>query len=313
MLLLADKQAEKFGKGEIRLLSTGLGHYARLVECVCYTQARVWVQAYHASANGYEKQAEMSHTFTKNEIVSLVGHELRAPLSVIKGYAGLLQMYGDASQEQAMTPERQHQCIDAILEQTRFLEVLVNDLLDIPRLQHGKLALRPALVDVGALCRQITQSGQLRADQQEPGKHQLVCHLDRDLPPLQVDADRLRQVLLNTVENAIKYSPQGGRIELAARCTRVRAGQCGPAQIWISIRDQGIGIPRQHIARLFQPFERLERSATSHVSGFGLGLYIARSLVEAMGGTLNIHSCEGSGTDVTIHFETVIQAPSLLA
>ncbi len=312
VLLLADEHAGKFGPGETQLLAAALDHYARLVEHVYYEQARRWVQACREHMEDHKEQAEISHAFTKNEIVSLVGHELRTPLSVIKGYAGLLQMYGDASQEQPMAPERQRQYLDAILEQTRFLEVLVNDLLDISRLQHGKLALRPTTVDVGILCRQIAQLGQLRADQQEPGKYQLICQLDQNLPPLQADADRLRQVLLNVVENAIKYSPQGGRIELAAHCPEPRVGQSTPPQIWVSIRDQGMGIPSQHIARLLQPFERLERPATSHISGSGLGLYIARSLVEAMGGTLAIHSCEGSGTDVTIVLETVIQTTSLL-
>ncbi|MEO7021070.1 MAG: ATP-binding protein, partial [Ktedonobacteraceae bacterium] len=148
------------------------------------------------------------------------------------------------------------------------------------------------------------------------GKYQLVCNLDAELLPVWADADRLRQVLLNVVENAIKYSPQGGRIELEARGTETRGGQDNLAQVCITIRDQGMGIPRQHMARVFQPFERLERPATSHIPGVGLGLYIARYLVEAMAGTLDIQSCEGSGTDVIIRLslaEMQAQVPSLLA
>lgn len=313
MLLLADKHVGKFGTGEMQLLSAGLAQYARMTERVYSEQARIWVQKCRAGMEKADGQMEMPRAFTKNELVSLVGHELRTPLSVIKGYAGLLQMYGDTSQEQAMTLEHQRQYLDAILEQTQFLEVLVNDLLDVSRLQHGRLALRPTTVDVGALCQQIAQLGQLRADQQEPGKHQLVCHLARDLPPIQADADRLRQILLNVVENAIKYSPQGGRIELEAHCTEPHAEQCDYPQISICIRDQGIGIHPRHIARLLQPFERLERPATSHIPGTGLGLYIARSLVEAMGGILTVQSGEESGTHVTIQLKAVSQAPSLLA
>lgn len=316
ILLFADEQPEKFGQGEEHLLAAGLAQYARLLEAAYDEQARVFVRECRAHIISSEEQASAPHVFIKNEIVSMVGHELRAPLSVIKGYAGLLQMYGNTAHEQKMAPERQRQYVDAIVEQTRFLEVLVNDLLDISRLQHGQLALRQTAVDVGALCWHITQVGQMRADQQEPGKYQLVCNLDAELLPVWADADRLRQVLLNVVENAIKYSPQGGRIELEARGTETRGGQDNLAQVCITIRDQGMGIPRQHMARVFQPFERLERPATSHIPGVGLGLYIARYLVEAMAGTLDIQSCEGSGTDVIIRLslaEMQAQVPSLLA
>jgi signal transduction histidine kinase len=318
LLLFADEQPEKFGPGEERLLCTGVAQYAQLLECMRMEQAERFLQEYRTHVVTNPELETVPHAFIKNEIVSMVGHELRAPLSVIKGYAGLLQMYGDMSpaQEQSMAPERQIRYIDAIMEQTHFLEVLVNDLLDLSRLQHGKLTLRRTSVDVGALCWQIIQFGQLRANQQELGKYQFVCNLDAELLPVWADADRLRQVLLNLMENALKYSPQGGRIELAARCVGPCDGLDSPTQVYITLRDQGMGIPQHQMAHVFQAFERLERPTTAHIPGFGLGLYIARYLVEAMGGTLDIQSCEGSGTDVTIRLspvETRVQVPSLLA
>ncbi len=252
--------------------------------------------------------------FGSGEIVSVVGHELRAPLSIIKGYAALLQAYGGASEgsDPALTPERQRHYLTVVMEQTDLLELLVNDLLDMARLQRGKLALRPRVVDVGALCRRVVQLGQLRADQREPGKYRLECRLSAQLPPILVDAERLQQVLINIVENAVKYSPQGGRIILEAglqevqeRSARVPGNQRGAARIHIVVRDQGIGIPTRYATRLFQPFERLGQSATSRIPGTGLGLYITHQLIEAMDGTIDVHSCEGHGTDVTITLPAV--------
>lgn len=304
LLLVADEQSEKFGEGEERLLSAGLAKYAWNLEATLWEQSQAFAQALLAKVRDGEGRDAKSYPFFKHEIASIVGHELRVPLSVIKGYAGLLQAYGGASSEnQEMPIERQRTYLGAIIEQTRVLEMLVNDLLDISRLQRGKLTLRFASVDAGSVCRQVSQLGQFRADQQGAAKHHVVCNVAAHLPPVRVDADRLRQVLMNIVENAIKYSPQGGRIELEAR---LREGVQSPAQICITVRDQGIGISESQFARLFQPFERLEGPTTSHIAGVGLGLYIARQLVEAMGGTLDLQSCEGSGTDVTISLPTVV-------
>jgi signal transduction histidine kinase len=139
----------------------------------------------------------------------------------------------------------------------------------------------------------------------------------------------VQQVLLNLLENAIKYSPKGGRIELEVTLVAERNGRCLafgrqriPRQVCITIRDQGMGISMQHAGRLFEPFERLEQSTSSRIPGMGLGLYIARKLIEAMDGKIELQSCEGRGTNVTIHLpvaesggkpasEVFGQAPSL--
>lgn len=315
ILLCADEQPNTFGQGEERLLSASLAQYARQLEAACHEQAHICERECCTHVVSNTDPGNTSHISIKNETISLVGHELRAPLSVIKGYAGLLQMYGYTGHEPSIDYERQRKYIDTIMEQTHFLEILVNDLLDISCLQHGTLALHYTAVDVEALCWQIIQFGQLHADQQKADAYQLVCKLDAALLPVWADADRLRQVLQNVMENAIKYSPHGGRIELEARCTGPRSDLGYPTQVALTIRDQGMGIPRQQMARVFQAFERLERPASLHIPGFGLGLYIARYLVEAMHGTLAIQSCEGRGTDVTIRLrtaETHVQVPSPL-
>lgn len=303
-LLLADEQPERFGEGEAHLLYACLSLYAERLESALWEEVRASLAAGCGQVAGDEGAAWNQRM--PGEFISMVVHELRAPLSVIKGYAGLLQAYGGGD-DPALTADRQSHYLDVIMEQTGLLEILVNDLLDLSRLQRGKLVLRPRSVDVGKLCRQVVQLGQLRADQFAAGKYTLECRLPASLPPIWVDAERLQQVLMNIIENAIKYSPEGGRIEIEVRLQGDREERAHLAsvprtseQVCISIRDQGIGISEQHLAHLFRPFERLERPAISHIQGTGLGLSVTRRLVEAMGGSIAVQSREGRGTAVTI-------------
>lgn len=328
-LLLADERAGKFGEGEERLLYAFLSMYGAHLEAALQALTRKYAQAPGVNRGGEGLYAEPDR-FIRSEFVSMVGHELRAPLSVIKGYAGLLQVYGGANGEPdpALTPVGQRHYLDVIIEQVEFLELLVGDLLDISRIQRGQLALRPRIVDVGALCRQVVQLEQFRANQREPGKHRLECRFSTPLPSFRVDAERLQQVLMNILENAVKYSPEGGSIELEAGLVGERGqqrpsnNQSSVGQVRISVRDHGVGIPAWYSTRLFQPFERLGQSTTLRIPGTGLGLYIARKLIEAMGGKIEVQSCEEKGTDVTIILptiaagevsasETPVQVPSL--
>ena len=314
VFVLADERAAMFAQGEERLLYAYLSmHGASLENALRGGSARVLQPGANAKQ---EHLAAAPDQFVRSDFVSMVGHELRAPLGVIKGYAGLLQAYGssDGTPDPALTPDRQRHYLDVIMEQVDLLEVLVNDLLDISRIQRGKLALHLRAVDVGSLCRQAVQLGQVRADQREPGKHRLECRLPARLPPVRADAERLQQILMNLIENAIKYSPQGGRVTVEAgllesqpQCSAVPGGQDSSAQVCIIVRDQGVGIPARDTARLFQPFSRLEQSPNARIPGTGLGLYITRKLVEAMNGNIELRSCEGRGTDVTIALPAIAQ------
>lgn len=314
VFVLADERAAMFAQGEERLLYAYLSIYGASLETALRDDtARVRKPG---AGEKQERAPAAPDQFIRSDFVSMVGHELRAPLGVIKGYAGLLQAYGssDDAPDPALTPDRQRHYLDVIMEQVNLLEVLVNDLLDISRIQRGKLALHLRAVDVGALCRQVVQLGQVRADQREPGKHRLECHLPARLPLVQADADRLQQILMNLIENAIKYSPQGGRVAVEAvplesrpQCPVAPGGQDCCAQVRITVRDQGVGIPIRDTERLFQPFVRLEQSSNARIPGTGLGLYITRKLVEAMNGNIELQSCEGHGTDVTITLPAVAQ------
>ncbi len=285
----------------------------------------------------------------KNEFIAMVSHELRTPLTVIKGYAVLLQTYGMADNrlegagkgdEKAdrgaahregdqveMTPLRQREYLDIIMEQTSHLEVLISDLLDVTRIHAGRLSLRPQEVDLAALCRRVVQLIQQRVDQQYPERYTLECRPAPDLLLTWSDPDRVRQVLVNLLENAVKYSPDGGLIEIivAPRPPLLEAydlcvpGRMPPAEqavvapseppmVYVTVRDRGIGISSAQHAQLFKPFSRLEHPRASDVPGAGLGLYITYKLVEAMQGSIILASSAGVGTSVTFSLPVMLAA-----
>jgi signal transduction histidine kinase len=222
-------------------------------------------------------------------LVSVMGHELRAPLAIIKGYASLLRSY-DGSEEQ-MTPipiQLRQRYLDAIIEQTDHMTALVQDMLNVARLQRGELKFHPTRIDLGRLCKRVVEQMQARADQQQSGKYQLRCRLDTHIPILQIDPVRIRQILVNLLENAIKYSPDGGAIEVDVSLHLPTHSQGG--EICIAVQDWGIGIPLPQQEMVFRPFVRLEHPLTRYAPGHGLGLSVSRYLAEAMGGSLTLTS-----------------------
>ncbi|HEV7236614.1 MAG TPA: ATP-binding protein, partial [Ktedonobacteraceae bacterium] len=211
--------------------------------------------------------------------------------------------------ESAITPARQQHYLDIIMDQVRHLELLMDDLLDVSRIQAGKLALRYVEVDVDSLCQQVVRLVRQRIEQAGRDHHRLRCEVSPDLPPLQIDANKLQQILHNVLDNAVKYSPAGGLVELQVGIAYPppeafplrQAGEARPVAQF-TIRDQGIGISTQQRGRLFQPFSRLDHPVTAQVQGAGLGLYITQKLVEAMRGTIELTSQENKGTCITIRF-----------
>ncbi|HET8845669.1 MAG TPA: ATP-binding protein [Ktedonobacteraceae bacterium] len=296
-LLLVDSRPRWFSKGEERLLHAYLPIYIAQLEENWLRQTRSIIKAYNEQISRNQRERDIPDQIIKHGFVAMVGHELRAPLSIIRGYTGLLQIYGATSDQPdlEMTPERQQRYLDEIMEQTHLLELLINDLLDISQLQRGKLSLHIDAIEIGTLCQQVVQLGQIRANQLAQNKHFLRCRIDDQLPPVLADSNRLRQVLLNLLENATKYSPAGGYIDL-----EVSLVQGHTDFIRLAIKDSGIGIPPLQSKRLFQPFERLERADITHIPGSGLGLYIANKLIEAMAGKIEVQSNQNQGTTVCV-------------
>jgi PAS domain S-box-containing protein len=212
----------------------------------------------------------------QQEFVAMVTHELKGPLTSLKGFAQLMQRRG-AYNERG---------VEVILAQAGHLERLISDLLDTARLDAGRLDLRRASSDLVALVLAA-------AEQAQASTQQHLIQVDSAYERLvgNWDADRITQVLLNLLSNAIKYSPDGGGII-------VRVDDLGDTAR-VSVTDRGAGIPAESLPRLFSRFYRVESNHGS-VQGMGLGLYISRSLIEAHGGQIWCESILGQGSTFTV-------------
>jgi PAS domain S-box-containing protein len=214
----------------------------------------------------------------KDTFISVVSHELKTPVAIIKGNAETLQR-PEARRNPALVKEM----LASITEESDRLARLVDDLLDASRLQAGGLPFRDVEdVDLRLIARRVVE----RYGQQT-GRHTLTPEFPDDFPTIHGDPQRLEQVLDNLVSNAIKYSPRGGSV--------VIRGTARPAEVVISVSDQGVGIPMEEQERIFDRFYRLQSPETRAVSGTGLGLYLTRAIVNAHGGRIWVKSTSGQG------------------
>jgi PAS domain S-box-containing protein len=212
----------------------------------------------------------------QQEFIALVGHELKNPLTALKGYAQLMQRRGTYSASS----------VDTIITQTSHLERLLNDLLDISRVRSGRLELRHSQLDLTRELRAAIEMAQATTQD-----HRLVLQAPNEPVEGRWDRDRLQQVFHNLLSNAIKYSPEGGEIEIRLKTLE--------DQIKISVVDPGIGIAPEALPHLFDRFYRA-RTATSQADGLGLGLDVTRALIEAHGGRVAVESELGRGSTFTI-------------
>ena len=217
----------------------------------------------------------------KSQLLSTVSHELRTPLASIKGFATTL-LRDDVEWDD--TSRREFLAI--IDEESDRLGELIGNLLDMSRIEAGTLRiepepadLRPIIEDTAAEFRRMTRD------------HNIEVLLPADLPAVMADTRRARQVLRNLLENAVKYSPDGGPIVIAARV------ESGTAQI--SVSDQGIGIEEHQLPRIFDRFYQVDSASTRKVGGSGLGLSICKAIVEAHHGSLWVESQPGAGSTFT--------------
>ena len=236
------------------------------------------------------KEAEV----LKDEFISLATHELRTPVTVLAGYADLLLRGAAQGKGHALDEPQQHK-VYAMKEATQHLAKLTEDVLDVTRLQAGRLSLQRQPTELIGLIRRVLE--QLQAT---TPRHQLSLQTACPLLWAPVDAFRLEQVLANLLTNAIKYSPAGGPIEV----TIWQDEQTREAHV--SVRDQGMGIPREQQAQLFGRFMRAENARAAGISGTGLGLYLCRELVERHGGRISFHSEEHAGS--TFSFTLPLEA-----
>jgi len=222
----------------------------------------------------------------KSNLLSTVSHELRTPLAVIKGYSTMLVDY-----DQRLGPGEKKGCLQSIDRATDRLTELVDGLLDMSRLEAGLLKLDKQTVSVPKLVKETVVEAKLRAP-----RHEIVLNPTNRLPMMDIDARRIRQVLDNIIDNAVKYSEEGTRVVIEAR----RVG----SYVQISVADQGIGIPAEDLERVFDRMYRIEQRLSPEVGGVGLGLAICKGLVQEHGGRIWVESKPGKGS--TFYFNLPI-------
>ena len=216
----------------------------------------------------------------RTEFVANVSHELRTPLTAIQGYVETL--LGGAIAE----PDNAQRFLEIVLRHTERLGRLLGDLTDLSNIELGKLALRLAETKLAPIVESVLEITRPRA---ENGRVALEAHVPDALPPVYADHDRVAQILINLVDNAVKYTPPGGRVSVSA------AVVAGPA-VEVSVRDSGVGISSADLPRVTERFYRVDKARSRELGGTGLGLAIVKHLVAAHGGNLQLESELGRGT-----------------
>jgi two-component system sensor histidine kinase BaeS len=241
--------------------------------------------AFNEMADELEQEASQRDQLDrmKDEFVLTASHELRSPLTSVQGFAELLMLDRDN-----LTP-KQIETVEIILDNCRHLVRLLNDLLDLARSDAGRLAIRPRPTDLTPLIEDVVRT--MRA-QTEGADQTLAERIEPDLPRVNVEGDRIRQILVNLVTNAHEYSPKGATIEVGA--------WVADASVVISVTDNGPGIPPHQAEHIFERFTRGDAGLTQRVGGTGLGLAISKSLVELHGGTIAVDSTVGQGSTFRI-------------
>jgi two-component system phosphate regulon sensor histidine kinase PhoR len=213
----------------------------------------------------------------RRDFVSNLSHELRTPLASLKALAETLQ-------EGALDdPPAAHRFVDQIQTEVDALTQMANELLELSKIESGRFSLDRSPIAAADLLHSAAQRMQVQA---ERANISLRVECAEDLPKVQVDAQRLEQVLINLIHNAVKFTRPGGEVILCA--------ESRPGEIRFSVQDTGIGIPADEVSRIFERFYRVDKSRTGR--GTGLGLSIAKHIVEAHGGKIWAESTEGKGS-----------------
>ncbi|MEK9661694.1 MAG: HAMP domain-containing sensor histidine kinase, partial [Alphaproteobacteria bacterium] len=238
-----------------------------------------------ALAIAAKEEAELAN-LAKSEFLANMSHELRTPLNAIIGFSEVMlsETFGP------LNNTRYEDYVRDIHTSGDHLHKIISDLLDVARIEMGEIEFELVDIDVGQVLDSVRVMEMGKA---ENAGIALFDRTERPLPPVRGDAVRLRQIFINLIDNAIKFTEPGGRIELSA--TVVEGNRLA-----ITVADTGIGIPVDDIDRVVEPFVRLHPSATNNASGTGLGLSLVKSLVELHGGEMTIDSEPGWGTQITV-------------
>ena len=269
MISLVRKEPDAFKRQERELV----GLLGRLVASAVQN-----IRAYEAERSTVEELRRLSAL--RADFVSLVSHELRTPMAAVIGSARTLQQ-----RWRELTPDQRESFLELIAGETTRLATLIGDVLDTSRIEAGTFSYRFGDVDLAQLVRDSVATATLASDEVA-----LRSEIRDPLPRVRGDAERLHQVLTNLIDNAIKYSPAGEEVEVRAYAE--------DGHVRIDVRDHGPGVAREDQRLIFEKFGRV--SSGNARPGTGLGLFIARSIAEAHGGTLDVHSVPQHGATFTL-------------
>jgi len=211
----------------------------------------------------------------KSEFVSIVSHDLRSPLTSVKGYASMLLNYSER-----LTEDKKKEFLEIIINEIDRLVRLIKSLLDLGKIESGKFEIQKMEFDMKPFIKNVV------ATYRSSEEHNIKVSIPEKFPIIKGDPDQLEQVLYNLVGNAIKYSPEGGVVEIGAVVE--------DKKLTIYVQDQGIGIPEEEIDGVFDKFKRVRGGRK--IVGTGLGLFITKNIIDAHGGTIRVESSEGKGS-----------------
>lgn len=260
--------------------------------CVEIVWSAVWSQSEQlmfcvARDNTEQKEIER----LKNDLISTVNHELRTPLTSLRGFSEILL-------KKQCKPEKQQQYLKIIYDESKRLGNLINDFLDIQRMESGKQNYNFEPINISILVEET-----LELFSHTSNEHTLNISAPLELPQVKADRDRIHQVLSNLVSNAIKYSPNGGEVTVSAYEQ--------DTEIVVSVADTGVGISQQAMEKLFTKFYRVDNASTRRIGGTGLGLAIVKEIVEAHRGRVWVESTPGEGSTFYFSLPKVVQKPPL--
>jgi PAS domain S-box-containing protein len=251
---------------------------ARFVLAEDLTESQRLELELHQSKARAEASAALGRA--KDEMVSLVSHEMRTPLASIVGFTELLTT-------REVTPEQRKEYLTVMLQEGHRLTALINDFLDLRRIEGGHMTMSFAPADIGALIKRVVELFG------KSGETVVTTNLAKDLPLVRADSDSIFRVVANLLSNARKYSPAGGAILVSAASV--------DGMVEIAVQDHGLGIPADSLSHLFQKFYRIDTADRRAIRGTGLGLAISKNIVEAHGGTIGARSA-GPGQGSIFYF-----------
>jgi signal transduction histidine kinase len=248
------------------------------------------LEGYHrATMNTYREIEQLSRL--RSEFVSIVSHEFRTPLTGIQGFSEMMR-------DEEMTMPEVREYAGDINKDARRLARLITDMLDLDRMESGRMTLSSVPVDLNLIVAETAERFRLSA-----ADHPIELELDSRLPILIGDSDRLTQVVTNLVSNAIKYSPKGGAVELRT--------EYAERTVTLTVRDHGIGIATDQLEKIFERYSRVETDDTRSISGTGLGLPIVRLIVQLCDGKVWATSEFGRGS--VLHVQLPVREAALAA